>query len=239
MGKRSSKNSYVLCISDTHLPYSHPDNIPFLKAIKNEYPIDRVIHMGDECDKHSLSFHDSDSELFSAGDELKASKKYLKEYYKLFPEVDVMESNHGSMVYRKAKSHGIPLHYLKAYNEVLDAPAGWTWHKDLVIKLSNGQQCYFNHGIGADVMKVSQAMGMNVVQGHYHSKFKIDYWSNPNNLYWGMQVGCSIDDKSLAFAYNKNTPKRPIIGHGIIINGQPKLLPMVLNKRGRWTGFVP
>jgi len=234
-----SKNRCVLIISDTHLPYGHPDNIPFLKAIKNEYPIDRVIHIGDECDKHALSFHDSDSELFSAGDELIAAKKDLQEYYDLFPVVDVMESNHGSMVYRKAKTNGIPLSYLKSYGDVLDAPKGWVWHRDLVIKLSNGQECYFNHGIGADVQKVSQSMGMCIVQGHYHSKFKIDYWSNPNNLYWGMQVGCSIDDKSLAFAYNKNTPKRPIVGHGLIYEGQPKLLPMLLNKKGRWTKFAP
>jgi predicted phosphodiesterase len=238
MAKRT-KNRYVLCISDTHLPYSHPDNIPFLKAIANEYPIDRVLHMGDETDKHSLSFHDADQELFSAGHELEESKKFLKEYYKLFPVVDVMESNHGSMVYRKAKHHGIPLHYIKDYADVLEAPDGWKWHADLTITLSNGQECYFCHGIGADVKKVSQAMGMNVVQGHYHNTFKIDYWSNPNNLFWGMQVGCSIDDKSLAFAYNKNSPKRPIIGHGIIIEGQPRLLPMILNKKGRWTGFVP
>lgn len=234
-----SKNKSVLIISDTHLPYSHPDNIPFLKAIKDKYKPDRIVHIGDECDKHALSFHNSDSELFSAGDELEEAKKWLKEYYNLFENVDVMESNHGSMVYRKAKANGIPLPYLKAYNEVLEAPKGWVWHKDLTIKLSNGQECYFNHGIGADVKQVSQAMGMNVVQGHYHSTFKIDYWSNPNNLFFGMNVGCSIDDKSLAFAYNKNTAKRPIIGHGIILEGLPKLLPMILNKKGRWTGQIP
>lgn len=239
MKKRIARDRVVLCISDTHLPYSHPDTIPFLKAIKKKYNPDRVIHMGDETDKHALSFHDSDAELFSAGHELQESIKYLKEFYKLFPVVDVMHSNHGSMVYRKAKSNGIPLHYLKDYNEILEAPVGWVWHKDLTIKLSNGQECYFNHGIGADVKKVSQSMAMNVVQGHYHNTFKIDYWSNPNNLFWGCQVGCSIDDKSLAFAYNKNSPKRPIIGHAIIIEGLPKLLPMVLNKKGKWTGYVP
>lgn len=234
-----TKNKAVLIISDTHLPYGHIDNIPFLKAIKKKYAPDRVIHIGDECDKHALSFHNSDSELFSAGHELEEAKNNLKEFYALFPDVDVMESNHGSMVYRKAKANGIPLPYLKAYNDVLEAPSGWKWHPELTIKLSSGQLCYFNHGIGADVEKVSQSMGMCVVQGHYHSKFCISYWSNPNELFFSMQVGCSIDDKSLAFAYNKNTAKRPIIGNGIILDGQPKLLPMILNKKGRWTGFVP
>ena len=234
-----SKNKCVLVISDTHEPYGHPDNIKFLRAIAEAYQIDRVIHVGDETDKHALSFHDSDSELFSAGNELIQAKKHLKEYYELFPRVDVMNSNHGSMVYRKAKANGIPLPYLKSYNDVLEAPSGWVWHNDLVIKLPTGQKCYFNHGIGADVKKVSQTMGMSVVQGHYHSIFKIDYWANPNDLFFGMQVGCSIDDKSRAFSYNKNTAKRPIVGHGLIWNGLPMLLPMILNKKGRWTGQLP
>tara|TARA_R110002126_G_C10396567_1_gene495508 strand:- start:566 stop:1273 length:708 start_codon:yes stop_codon:yes gene_type:complete len=231
-----SKNSCVLVISDTHEPYGHPDNIKFLRAVKKKYKPDRVIHVGDETDKHALSFHDSDSELFSAGDELKQAIKNLKEYYALFPKVDVMHSNHGSMVYRKAKAHGIPLSYLKSYNDVLEAPKGWIWHNDLVVKLSNGKECYFNHGLGADIKKVSQSMGMSCVAGHYHNTFKIDYWANPNDLYFGMQVGCSINDKSLAYSYNKNTAKRPLIGHGIILDGHPHLLPMVLDKEGRWTG---
>jgi hypothetical protein len=51
-----------------------------------------------------------------------------------------------------------------------------------------------------------------------------------------MRVGCMIDDESLAFEYNKTTLQRPVIGCGIIINGQPSLIPMVLNKKGRWIG---
>ena len=49
-----------------------------------------------------------------------------------------------------------------------------------------------------------------------------------------MMVGCLIDDKALAFEYNKTTVGRPIIGCGIIIEGQPMLIPMILDKKGRW-----
>jgi hypothetical protein len=49
-----------------------------------------------------------------------------------------------------------------------------------------------------------------------------------------MVVGCLIDDKSMAFGYNKLQLKRPLIGVGMILDGQPKLLPMILNKEGRW-----
>ena len=77
-------------------------------------------------------------------------------------------------------------------------------------------------------------MGMCVVQGHHHNLFAVQYWGSPLGLYWALQLSCMADKDSLAAAYGKNNLQRPIVGCGIIINGQPKLLPMVLNKRGRW-----
>ena len=128
--------------------------------------------------------------------------------------------------------------YIKSYNEILEAPKGWNWHNTLTLNLINGQQLFFCHGMKKDGQKQAEAMGMNVCQGHYHTEFNIKYSSSPSQLIWSMQIGCSIDDASLAFAYNKITPQRPIIGHGIIINGIPKLLPMILDKNGRWNGIV-
>ena len=111
---------------------------------------------------------------------------------------------------------------------------GLTWHEDLILKASNGQKIYFCHGKYKDVLKVAQQYGMCTVQGHYHTLFKIDYWSNPNELLWGMQVGCLVNMKSLAFEYNKLQKSRPVIGTGVIIDGLPKLIPMVLKDNGRW-----
>ena len=51
-----------------------------------------------------------------------------------------------------------------------------------------------------------------------------------------MQVGCLIDQKSLAFEYAKNFKTRFIVGTGLIIDSQPKLSPCVLNKEGKWIG---
>jgi hypothetical protein len=53
-----------------------------------------------------------------------------------------------------------------------------------------------------------------------------------------MQVGCLIHQKSMAFDYAKNFKSRLIVGCGVIINGQPKLMPMVLKENGRWNGHV-
>jgi len=188
---------------------------------------------------HAMSFHDSDPDLLSAGDELQAAIAQLRPLYELFPNVDLIDSNHGSLLYRKGLHHGIPRKYLRDYNEVLDAPDGWVWHMDLSINIPGGNEVYFHHGLTADVMKLVAQRGVCAVQGHFHGIFKIGYLGNPNHLLWGMQVGCSIDGKSMAFAYDRNNLARPIIGHGLIERGLPKLLPMILNKDHRWSGLVP
>ena len=236
MRKHKKAGNSILVISDMHIPYHHKDTVDFLKAIKKEYKPDQVICVGDEVDKHAMSFHDSDPDLMAAGDELEEAIKALQDIYDMFPEVDLVDSNHGSMVYRKGKHHGIPRKYLRDYGEVLESPKGWQWHNDLTLRLSNGQDIYICHGMMKDGMKLAQRMGMNCISGHYHTEFSIKYASSPNQLYWSLQVGCLIDDKSLAFHYNKTTATRPIIGTGMVLEGQPLLLPMILDKKGRWIG---
>jgi predicted phosphodiesterase len=233
---RQEDNSRILFISDMHIPYHHVDTIAFLKHLKAKYNPTRVICLGDELDKHALSYHDSDPDLPSAGDELKKSLPVIQELFEIFPTMDIIESNHGSLVWRKAKTFGIPKHYIKSYNDVLGVDGGWKWSFDLTVNLPNGQKCYVHHGKTSNVIQLSQQMGMCAVQGHFHESFKIDYWGNPTGLYWGMQCGCLIDDDALAFNYNNVNIKRPIIGTGLVIDSMPVLEPMILNSEGRWVG---
>jgi len=233
------KNKSIAVISDMHIPYHHPDLVPFLRAVKNKYKPDKWVCIGDELDKHAMSFHDSDPDLYSAGHELEKSIEVLQPIYKMIPEMDLVESNHGSMVFRKAKAHGIPQAYFKDYRDMIQAPKGWKWSFDLTLKLPDGQKVYFCHGKTSNVLKLSQNMGMSACQGHYHSSFNIQYWGNPNGLFWGFQVGCLIDTDALAFAYNKTTPNRPVIGMGVIQNGHPRLVPLLKDHHGRWTGKLP
>jgi hypothetical protein len=234
--KAEQDNSRILIISDMHIPYHHQDMIPFLAYLKKKYNPTRVICVGDEVDCHALSFHDSDPDLPSAGDELKQSLPIIAELFKMFPKMDVLESNHGSLVWRKAKVFGIPKHYIKSYNDVLGVDDGWKWSFDLTVDLPNGQKCYMHHGKTNNIIQLSQQMGMNALSGHFHEKYKIDYWGNSTGLFWGMSVGCLIDDEKLAFNYNNVNIKRPIIGTGLIIDSMPVLEPMRLNSEGRWIG---
>ena len=232
-----SKHKKILIISDLHLPYQRPDAFEFLKAIKKEYKPDTIISIGDLLDCSALSFHDSDPDLYSAGHELKKAKEYVKELESIFPKLVEIDSNHSSMIFRRALKHGLPRAYLKDYGEFLETKK-WKWVDDLVLTLPNKQRCLFTHGKSADVIKVSQIHSMNCVQGHFHSKFRIDYWANPDNLLWGMQVGCLIEQKNMAFHYAKNFKTKFVMGCGMIIDSIPKLMPMVLDNKGKWIGKI-
>ena len=216
-------NSRILVISDLHAPYHDPDAIQFLSMLHDRYDFTRIISVGDEQDISAASFHDANVDMLSAGHELAAAQKVLQELESIFPRMDIMSSNHGDLYYRRAKHHGIPLHVIKSYNDVLGVGNGWQWHTDLIVRLPTDEDVYFCHGKSQNGLKLSQNMSMNCVQGHFHNSFNVQYWSSPRALYWSMQVGCLVDDKSLAMSYNKLTVNRPIIGCGVIIDGIPSL----------------
>jgi len=223
----------VLVISDLHIPYHHKDSFDFLREIKKQFKPDFVVNIGDLLDFHAISFHEHNPDLPSIGDELTVSKNYIKELESIFPNVTEVHSNHSSLVYRRAIKYGMSAQFLRPYGEFLGTKK-WQWVDDLKLQMCNGKSVYFTHGRSADVLKVSQTMAMNCVQGHYHTKFSIGYWANPDDLYWGMQVGCLINQKSMAFSYAKNFSTRFVLGCGIIIEGMPRLLPMVLDDDGNW-----
>lgn len=225
----------LLVISDMHHPYSHPDTLAFLKAVKAKYKPDIVVCIGDEIDAHDMSFHDSDPDLDSAGAELEKAIESLKPIYKLFPNVTVVESNHGSMVFRKALVGKIPKKAIRSYNDILDAPKGWNWVFDTIIKTPLGQ-VYLCHGKSAVAGKLASQYGMSSIQGHYHEKAQITYISTPEKLMFDAHTGCLADDKSLALGYNKVNAKRPIVSLIVVINGIPQIIPMILKRGGRWTG---
>lgn len=231
-------NRSVLVISDMHAPYQHPDTVKFLAAVAKKYQPDRVVCIGDEVDGHAISYHESDPDLYSAGHELDKAIEALQPIFKLFPKVDVIDSNHGSLAFRKAKSAGLSKRYIKEYREILGAPAGWKWHDSLMLTLSDGQQCFFHHGLKANGIQVSREYSVNTCQGHFHSVAGVHYASTPYKLIWALNVGCLIDTHSLAFAYNKTTLARPIISVGVIVDGQPRVIPMLLSKASRWTGTL-
>lgn len=234
------KKSYnhILAISDLHCPVQHPDAIDFIIALNRKYNFDLVINLGDEVNLNALSFHDKNPDEPSAGYELELAIKSLQPLYKEFPKMMLCESNHGSLVYRKGLHHGFPRHVLKSYREVLMAPEGWTWHNEIIVE-SHGSKILFCHGYSSNALLASQKRAMSYVAGHYHTRFSVQHWSNTNGIFFAAQAGCLIHDKHQAFLYNKLIIERPILGLIRIENGEPKLIPMQLNEKGRWNGKIP
>lgn len=227
------KKQTILIISDYHAPYNHPDAYRFLAACKKKFKPTDVVCIGDEVDYHALSFYDSDPDLPSAGQELELAIKELKKLYKLFPKCTIVESNHGSMVLRKGLASGMPKAVFKSYNEVLEAPKTWKWVFDIIINTPMGP-VYFCHGKSGTPGRLASQYGMSCVQGHFHEKAQITYISTPEKLMFDAHTGCLADDKSLALGYNKINPKRPIVSIIVIVDGVPQIVPMILNKNGRW-----
>lgn len=227
-------NNRVLVIGDIHFPYHHKDTFKFLKAIKTIYKPDRVISIGDEIDGHAWSYHESSTELDSPGQEFIKAKKCMKELESLFPKLDILESNHGSLHKRKQQTHQIPSGFIRSYNEAWEVSPLWKWHYDLTIRLSNGQDCYFHHSRSANIIKASQAMGENCVFGHHHNKQSIEYWTSGRITKFGAFTGCLVDVDSLAYAYGRVNLNKPLLGSLMILEGEPKIIRMNLDNKGNW-----
>jgi hypothetical protein len=227
----------VLVIPDIHAPYQHPDTIPFLMAVREWFSPDLVVDLGDELDYHAMSFHDSDPNLDSAGVELEKGKEFLNELYKVFPQVLVCHSNHGSMQFRRAKAHGIPVQLIKKYRDVIFPSHGapqWSWAHNWRINTPMGEVLFKHQASG--ILSDAAHNSCNLVVGHSHGNFSVEYSASSSHLYYGMYCGCLIDKDSMAFAYGKHSLRKPIIGCAVILYGRPILLPMVLDKGGRWIG---
>lgn len=237
----ASDHHSILVIPDTHAPYEHPDTLEFLAAVAARYRPDTVVHLGDEADKHAMSFHMSDPNLDSAGMELEKARVFMAKLHAMFPVMRLCHSNHGSMHFRKAHSHGIPVQYLRTYREVFFPQGGgerWEWQHTHVLELPNGEQVAFKHQPAGAVLGDAAHERMNLVCGHLHGKLSIEYARNTHEQYWAAQGGCLVDEDSRAFSYGKESKYKPALGCLVIIEGVPQIVPMQTNSEGRWIGKI-
>lgn len=211
----------VLVVGDLHEPFCLDGYLEFCKEQYDIYSCNRVIFIGDVVDNHYSSYHEPDPDGFSGGDELALAIFKLKKWYETFPEADWIIGNHDRLIGRKALTAGISKRWVRDYNQVLEVPK-WKMHERLVI----GDIQYI-HGEGGTARVRSKNDLMSTVQGHLHTDAYTHYWVGANYKIFGMQVGCGIDAKSYAMAYAKNF-KKPAIGCGVVLNGQPLNLMMDL-----------
>ena len=228
----------TLIISDTHFPYQHPDTFTFLEELAYAYDIKVFKHTGDMVDNHTGSFHDIEYGTLSPKDEHDKAKECVQRLYEMFPKMTVILGNHGCMSFRKAKTAGIPEDHLKSYNH-LYGTKGWKWVDKDYFRVDKYGMCLLIHTMGANTLSNAQKHSHHSIQGHHHSKFGVEYFADTEVLRWSMTCGCLIDPHHPAFNYAKGaTLNRPIIGCGGIIDNEPRLFSMQLNKDGRWNGVI-
>lgn len=227
----------ILVIPDQHAPYQHPDSLAFLREVAKQFRPSLVVNLGDELDYHAMSFHDSDPNLESAGTELERAKLFTRELLSEFPHMLVCHSNHGSMVYRRAKAHGIPVQMLRKYRDVVLPDLkneGWSWAFSWRVQTPLGP-VMFKHQSN-NILADAAHNNCNLVVGHNHGNFSVEYSASSAHLYYGAYAGCLIDKDAMAFAYGKHSLRKPVVGCLVILNGRPVLVPMVLDTNGRWGG---
>jgi metallophosphoesterase superfamily enzyme len=220
----TSDEDRILVIGDLHCPFDHPRYLAHAKDTYGKYNCNRVVFIGDIIDSHASSYHESNPDGLSAGNELLLAKKHVAKWYKAFPDADVIIGNHDRIVARKAFSAGIPKEWIKNYNDVLCTPT-WKWTERLVI--GNIQ---FVHGEGGTARTKAKNDLMRTVQGHIHTQMYTEYFVGAKYKIFGCQVGCGIDRESYAAAYAKHY-KKQALGVAVILGNHTCInVPMELGK---------
>lgn len=233
------KKQTVLVISDIQAPFHHKDTLPFLAAVKKKYKPTRIVNIGDLSDSYCLSAWSKDPDAISGNEEIKKMLEFTKEYCELFPKGDILTSNHDLRLQRAAVRAGIPRHYLKGYHEWMGLTKGWKFHDELKI-----DDVMYTHGdeVGAGgphaALNRVKHYGRSCVSGHLHTQSCIQYIATRDKLMYGMQVGCLIDREAIAFAYAKKGLRKPVLTIGLVKDGVPMLIPMVLDEEGNWKGSL-
>ncbi|MEJ6767443.1 MAG: metallophosphoesterase [Gammaproteobacteria bacterium] len=202
----------ILVIGDLHEPFCLKGYLKFCKKTFVEYRCDQVIFIGDVIDNHFSSYHETDPNGLSGGQELELAIKKLSRWYKEFPIADVLIGNHDRLIMRKAMSSAIPSQWVRDFKDVLQTP-NWNFVDRIVY-----DNVQYVHGESGTARTKCKADMMSTVQGHLHTQCYTEWVVGQSFKVFGTQVGCGVDHDSYAMAYAKRG-KKPAIGCGVIIGG--------------------
>ena len=206
---RNKEVRNIFVIGDLHEPFCLDSYLDFCKEQYKVHNCNQVIFIGDIIDNHYSSYHETNPDGLSGGDELDLAIEKIARWYKSFPEANVIIGNHDRMVMRKAQTSDIPKKWIKSYKEVLGVP-NWQFMERFV---QDGVQ--YIHGEGGTARTKCRADMMNTVQGHLHTQCYTEHYVGQNYRVFGTQTGSGINHESYAMAYCKYG-KKPAIGAVVV-----------------------
>lgn len=225
--------STVLVIADTHIPFVHPRYLDFCRRLRDKYKPKHVVHIGDVLDEHAVSIkYLKNPNGQSAREEWKASLVHTKRWHEAFPKTKVCIGNHDKRYVLAARAAGLNDECLRGFAEIWRTPT-WEWALQHEI-----DGVLYEHGTGSSggdaAIQRAMAQRQSLVMGHTHSFAGVKYHSNPKDIIFGMNVGCGLDIKAYAFEYGEGFVNRPVLGAGVVFDGELALfLPMPLGTRRR------
>ena len=211
--KKSKLGKNVLVIGDLHEPFCLDGYLEHCIETYNRYKCNEVVFIGDIIDNHASSYHETDPDGHSAGQELKMAIQRIKQWYNAFPKATVIIGNHDRLIMRKAYSSGLSKMWIKDYAEVLGTP-GWNFTESIEI-----DDVLYIHGEGGTARNRVKSDLQSIVQGHLHTQCYTEWYVGAKFKIFGMQVGCGINHKSYAMAYAKEN-KKPAIACGVVLQGK-------------------
>lgn len=224
--------SRVLTIGDTHCPGMRVDYVEFLQHIADSWQVDRVVHIGDLVDWHSISYHEKNPKLPSPAQEREQALEQVDWLKTAFPKVDWLIGNHDELPARKCVTAMIPPTMLKDYREQWELPETWAIHPRFAkLEIDGVLYCHGDSGAGGRYAYLNQAEQnfQSTVVGHFHASAGVGFLANTHHRIFGMAVGTGVDSKLEQFHYGRRYPRKPINSCGVVIDGEcPVLEPMLL-----------
>jgi predicted phosphodiesterase len=211
-------------IGDPHEPVCRPGYLDFCTDTFEEYGCDVIVCIGDLIDWHGISFHAKQPECPGTKDEYELAYHKVQKWATRFPNVKWCIGNHDERPVRLARTVNIPEFMLKPYNELWDLPG---WEMDFQFKLDN---VLYKHGTGCSgihpAWNLMNKSKMNIVIGHCHARAGMKWSMNPERRFFGLDVGCGINEKEWQFAYGRDMVERPILACAVVKDGQPHSIAM-------------
>jgi len=221
-------------IADTHFPWVHPMYLRFCRDTFCRFNVKQVVHIGDVADNHAVApNYVADPDGRSTGDEAKETLQFTKLWHKAFPKALVCIGNHDKRHILAAQKQGLSDMFLRSYAEIWETPT-WKWafsHEIDGVRYEHGSG---SSGKNAALNRAIEHRQSTVI-GHTHTFGGVAYHCNYTSRIFGMNVACGIDVQAYAFEYGADFVVRPVLGCGVVIDGDVGLfIPMPCGPREKY-----